>query len=448
MHINQITYYYRRLRQSESITSVLSIGILTIFVKMVAALKEIIIAYRYGVSNELDAYLIAYMYGSFMVNILAGSLSAAIVPAYIRIKLDHGLAAGRELISNLTGWSVILFIAAAICLGLASPWLIPLIGSGFDHHTMELTLKMVPILVTVVIFFGLSSVWSPVINSHNSFKLPALTPIFPSLGIIGFVIICPVNWGGYPLAIGTAIGYFIEMVLLGVWLRHFRLSPFPTLNISSSLKDIGVQLLPLMLAAMMSTGMGVVDQSMAAMLENGSVAALNFGYRIVGIVFSFSAAIWIVALPKFSFIASAKDYDLMERTLKIQIKAILLFTIPLVVALILFSHEVVKILFERGAFTAEDTKIVALIQAYYVIQTPFFISSGLMMRMLSSLNHNRILMWGGAIALGLNVILNILLMRFFNVAGIALSTSLVSVFTFCFLFIVLHLKLKVLKRKF
>jgi putative peptidoglycan lipid II flippase len=439
--------FFKHLRQSSSIPHVLSIALLTISVKIVAALKEIAVAYRYGVSNELDAYLIAFMYGSFMVNILAGSFSAALVPVYIRTKAEQGKVSARNLLSSLTGWSGIVFIGSALFLLVMAKWLIPIVATGFDLQTMSLTLKMIPILITLIIFFGISSIWSPVINSHNSFMFPALTPVLPSLAIIGFVFICPKGWGGYSLALGTAVGYLLETILLGCWLIRFDLSPVPTLHISKSLRNIGIQLLPLMLAAMMSTGMGVVDQSMAAMLEKGSVAALNFGYRIVGVVFSLSAAIWIVALPKFSFLASEEDYSSMRRSLMLQIGTIMIFTLPLVVCIIIFSRPIVALVFERGAFTSSDTIIVSLVQSFYIIQAPFFICSGLMMRMLSSINQNRALMWGGALALGMNIMLNIIFIKFFKVAGIALSTSIVSVISFCYLFYILSYKLKDLQRR-
>ena len=431
----------KRIRKSRTLPSIFYITILTVVVKLVSALKEIVIAYRYGVSNELDAYLIAFMYSSFMVNILGGSFSAAIVPTYIRVKTENGIVSAKNLLSNMTGWSGILFIVAAFLLIILSPILIPLVASGFDKETLSLTIKMVPFLIAVIVFFGLSTIWSPIINSHNSFKFPAITPIFPSLGIIVFITICPKSWGGYSLAIGTIAGYLFETFLLGVWLKHIGLSPVPKIHISKPLQDIGMQLLPLMLAAMMSTGMGLVDQSMAAMLDKGSVAALNYGYRIVGVVFSLSAAIWIVALPKFSFLASEKDYSSMRRSLMLQMRTIMIFTIPLVLILIIFSRPIVAIIFERGAFTAEDTRLVALIQSFYIIQTPFFICSGLIMRMLSSLNLNKVLMLGGALALTMNVILNIILIKIYKVSGIALSTSIVSIISFCYLYFVLNSKL-------
>lgn len=427
---------------SSYFASVSSIAIFTVFVKLVAALKEIVIAYRYGVSDVLDAYLIAFMYASFMVTILGGSFSSALVPTYVAVRLNQGRVAAQALLAKVTGWSGIIFITAAIVLAALSFWLVPLVGSGFDEKTLALTLKMVPILLPVMIFFGLSSIWSPVINSHGSFKFPALTPIFPSLGIIVFIYLCPASWGGYALALGSVIGYFLEMIVLGVWLQRFDLSPIPSLEIDNQLKTVGILFLPLLFSAMMNTGMGIVDQSMAAMLEKGSVAVLNYGYRVVGIIFSFSAAIWIVALPKFSKLAAAKDYSSLRSSMMQQIRAIMTLTIPLVIILILLSNLIVKILFERGAFTSEDTQIVALIQSFYLIQTPFYICSGLIVRMLSSLNQNKILIWGGAMALGANIVLNLLLMKIFRVAGIALSTSFVSVITFCFLLFALNLKLK------
>jgi putative peptidoglycan lipid II flippase len=91
----------------------------------------------------------------------------------------------------------------------------------------------------------------------------------------------------------------------------------------------------------------------------------------------------------------------------------------------ILSKPLVTLLFQRGAFTSADTDLVSRVQICYLIQVPFYILSMLFVRFLSAAKRNDVLMYGAVISLVLDVILNLLLMRRWGVAGIAMSTSCV-----------------------
>jgi len=125
------------------------------------------------------------------------------------------------------------------------------------------------------------------------------------------------------------------------------------------------------------------------------------------------------------------------------VRLIVLAVLPATVAAILASKAIVRLLFERGAFTAADTSLVTRIQAFYLLQVPFVVIGMLFVRLASSLQRNQILLWGAAITLPLNVVLNFILMRWLGVGGIALSTSLVFLVSCCYLMVSVHRALRV-----
>jgi putative peptidoglycan lipid II flippase len=101
--------------------------------------------------------------------------------------------------------------------------------------------------------------------------------------------------------------------------------------------------------------------------------------------------------------------------------------------LIALSHPLIRLIFQRGAFTSVDTDLVSRVQMCYFIQIPFYMCGMLFVRFLSSIRRNDVLMYGSAISLALDVSLNLILMRKMGVAGIALSTSMVYVLAFVIL---------------
>ncbi len=425
------------------VSSLLAITVITMGVKVVVAVKEIAVSYRYGVSDQLDAYLIAFLYASFMVNILGNSFNLAIVPTYVQVRQEAGFRAARRLFGNITGWSLVFLLAVCLVLALLSGNVLPLMGSAFGPQKMALTRNLVWVMLPVTLIFSLSAVWGSVLNAHRCFRLVALAPVCVPLSIAALVLWRGLSWGAYALAAGTVAGYAAELALLGFRLRRLDISPRPRLGRPDErLRHIGRQMLPLMVGSLMTTGMVLVDNAMAAMLAPGSVAALNYGYRLAGMIFTLCASLWIVALPEFSSLVAADRLPEVVRSLRRHFLGIFATGLPLALVLYLLSEPVVRLFFQRGAFTAADTRVVAQVQAYYVVQIPFYVLNMIMVRLLSAMHRNHILMISGSLNLCLNVALNLLFIRIWGVAGIALSSSAVTVLSFVLLLVVVTRGLK------
>ncbi len=433
------TWPLAQLIRSPYLLSIFSVSGITVLVKALAAVKEIAIAWRYGVSDELDAYLIAFVYVLFMVNIIGNALISSFMPTYIRVRETDGTAAAQALLANVSAWCVISMLMVCLVLALLSSWVTPLLASGFDARKLSRTFLFAYIMLPIPLLSGMSTLWGAVLNAHNHFKLAAFTPICVSAAVIVLVSLRGRSWGGLALAIGTLAGYCVESIMVGRGLARHGLLPLPRVDkLNPQIKAVISQFVPLMIASSMTIGAALIDQAMAAMLAPGSVSALNYGSRPAFLIFSLSAAVWIVALPKFSNLAAARQTVAMKRLLNHHLLAIMAVGIPLGMLLIVWSTPIVGLLFQRGAFSPADTALVARIQACYALQTPFYIALMVMMRMLSALNRNHILMLSGAISLALNIGFNLIGIHFFGVAGIALSTSGVAMFSFVFLLVVLR----------
>jgi putative peptidoglycan lipid II flippase len=108
-------------------------------------------------------------------------------------------------------------------------------------------------------------------------------------------------------------------------------------------------------------------------------------------------------------------------------------TVPIALVMIAFSGAIVRGLFQRGAFSAADTHVVAGVQAMYVIQIPFYAVQILHARFLLAMKRSDLVMCSAGLNLAVNIVANIVLMRRFGVAGIALATSAFYVASFAFL---------------
>jgi putative peptidoglycan lipid II flippase len=100
-------------------------------------------------------------------------------------------------------------------------------------------------------------------------------------------------------------------------------------------------------------------------------------------------------------------------------------TVPATIAFVVFSHPIVAVLYQRGAFTAADTDVVAFVQAMYVLQVPLYTLGILFVKVISAMGRNRIFVWGNLLSVSLNALLDYTLMKRWGAGGIALSTSIV-----------------------
>lgn len=419
----------------------ITVGSVTLLVNFATFLKDILIASQFGTGDAFDSFLIALVLPLFIINIVAGSLNYALIPTYIKVKEKEGLFSASELLTQTTFLSIILLVVVSIVLAILSPIILPLIASGFDKDKLLLTQQLFYIMLPLITIKGLSTIWGAVLNANERFALVGLTPIFWPLITIILAFFMVDKWGIYILIYGLYAGFIIEACILGLAIKRQNSLLF-ILRIDSlnrHTKHVVKQYLPMIAGAFLMGSSGVVNQAMAAMLSPGSVSSLNYGNKIVSFVVGLGGtAIGTAVLPYFSNMVANENWSGIRHTLVTYIRLIVLITVPVTLLMIFFSEPLVKILFQRGAFTVYDTFTVTKIQQLFLIQIPFYIIGIMIVRLISALSSNHILMEASLINLIINIFLNYLFIKLIGVGGIALSTSLVYIVSLIYCSIRLH----------
>lgn len=423
------------------------VGLITIVVKLASMAKDLVIANQFGTGDALDAFLIAFLVPSFVINVVAGSFNAALIPTYIQVREHEGQETAQKLFSNIMVLSITLLVGIALLLALFGNLILPFIGSGFNAEKIALTHSLFLYLLPVIVFSGLSTIWGAVLNAHEHFALAAFSPLMVPVITVLVLLAAGKTLGIYALALGTLGGFVFETILLMRGLKRQRLFLVPRwFGLDFATKQVWKQYIPMVAGAFLMSSTTVVDQAMAAMLDPGSVSLLNYGNKVVSFILGIgSIALGTAVLPYFSKAVSSGDLKDLWRIFNTYVFLILLITIPITLILIYLSEPIISLLFERGAFVTKDVKVASQIQALYLIQVPFYILGILITRLISSIKFNYLLMWGAAINLVLNLLLNYILMYRIGVAGIALSTSIVYLISCCYLFFML---LKAMKKQY
>ena len=423
---------------------------LTIVVKAFSLFREVAIANFFGRGDELDVFLIAMMVPAFFVNLISGSFNAALIPTYIKTKAELGRAGAQNLFSSIMTFTIIILTTIALILWLTSGYYLPLLASGFSHEKLMLTRKILILLLPLLLINGVISIWSSILNSSKKFTLVAISPVFiPVLSII-FIYLFNRHLGIYSLVYGILVGSILNMLILIFGLNREKLRLKFGWKYNEPLRKVINQYCPMVAGALLMGSTIVVDRAMAAMLPAGSVAALGYGYKVIALAaglltLAFSNAI----LPYFSEQEANKDDEGIKNTFNLYFIVSLSISLALMSFVFLFSRPIVTIIFQKGAFGAADTAIVSNIQRFYSFMIPSYVLGILGVRLISVKLGNRILMYGAIINLISNIILNIVFIRFFGIAGIALSTSFVYLISVIFIMSFVLLKYKItLSRKY
>jgi putative peptidoglycan lipid II flippase len=267
------------------------------------------------------------------------------------------------------------------------------------------------------------------LENRKHFIFTSLGTVLSSLGILTCVsIVSNIN----SIAVGMLVSAFVFLLI-----EIFVISKKDNikLKLSFDLKNVEPkfkkQYYWLFFASLTMGSTFVVDQYMANYFGESSVSGLNFGYRLSAIISGLGAlSLGAVALPVFSKFIADNQSSKIPKLLQSLFLVLFLVSLPVVGLIYYYSDLIISLLFERGAFGTLNVSLVSSFLKLYIFQFPFYVAGVVLSRLMSSLGKNKIVFAISFIALFLNITFNILFTNWIGISGIALSTSVVYLFTF------------------
>jgi putative peptidoglycan lipid II flippase len=417
--------------------------VLSILVKSGTAVRELLVAWYFGLSEPLDAYFISYAVPYFVITLVAGSLPQVFLPAYVRLRNTNTPRAAEELASTVALLASGALVVVALFVALAGPLYLPLVGRGFNPSKLLIAETLLLFLAPTVLTSVLVSLAGAILNAHNRFLAPALSPLLGTAVVIGMLTLFAGSLGIVALALGVLVGTAAELIVLGVLVRR-QVAPRLSQPVwSPNVRDLTARFGATLIGAALMAATLLVDQAMSSNLAPGSVAALNYANRLVTVPLGLTAAaLGTVALPYFSTLVSQMRWTDVERTARRYLVGAFLVTAPLAALLAVFAPQITDLLLRRGAFTDQDVQAVAPTLAALAAQIPFYTGVILLMRLALALRLNAAIAVISGVNLVLDVVLNAWLSSFMGLAGIALSTSIVYACSFGMLLFVAFRQLR------
>jgi putative peptidoglycan lipid II flippase len=421
------------------------VGAAGIVVKLIATAKEIAVASVYGRSDAIDAFFAAALIPGLLVNLISESMNQALVPTLVRVREKEGRERAQQLLSSSMLWMCLMLGVVSLLMALLARGFFPLIASNFAPDKLALSIRLFYGLLPIVLLTGIATNCTAILNTLDRFALPALAPAVISVSIIAGALFLGSRFGVWAMVYATLAGSLLHVVLVA-WMMEAHGYPFRLRwhGMNAATREVAGQYGPVLLSSLVSSGGLLVDQSMAAMLVAGSVSALVYANRFVSVVLTLLAgAVSTAIVPYFSRMIAHRDWAGCRQTIRTWVRLTALVSAPIAILLIAGARPLVRLAYQHGRFGAGDTSIVAAVLAMYAVQIPFYVTSRVYYRFIVAMRRTDLVLYCGIINLGLDIVLNLILMHWFGVAGIALATSLWTVSTFFFLW---YWSRKLLKR--
>jgi putative peptidoglycan lipid II flippase len=396
--------------------------------------REIVARRYFGVEGGINAFTVAYQVPNLVRALVADlALSSAFVPVFSEL-LEKGEKARAWRVASSLFFLVALALTALTALFiLLAPWLMA--PFGFDGEQQDLVVGLSRVLFPSVALLGVSGIIVGILNSYERFTIPALTPVFWNLAIIVALVVGVPQADTesaklYVYAGGVLAGTVIQVLLPIPWLMKLdgRLRPLIDWH-DPAVKRVFVLMLPVTLSLGLINFNLVVDSLFAARLIDPELApaAIDAAFRLYMLPQGmFSVAIATVLFPRLSRLAARADLDGFRDTVSLGLRQIAFMLIPASAVGAALSEPIVRLLYERGAFTPDQTEVVAGALAAFMVGLTF---NGAMLMLNRSFFSLQTPWVPTAVALG-NLALNAALDAAFyrlGVWGIPLATSVVNV---------------------
>jgi putative peptidoglycan lipid II flippase len=429
-----------------------------------------ILAARAFPASDLDAFFAANRVSETLFTLIAaGALGSAFIPTFTGLLAKGQREAAWRLASALANLIVLALSVLAVLAAAFAPLIVKyLLAPGFSANPalFSLTVELLRLQLTSVVLFGLGGLLVGILNSHQVFFIPALTPSMYQLGLIFGVVLLAPTMGIRGLAWGVVIGAGLYVALqipaifklpgpgatgAGIGQRRQPDRKYvPTLG----LRDPSVgEVVRLMVPRVL--GIGVVQLNfwvntwLASRMQTGSVAGLQYGFSLMLMAqAAIAQSIAIAAMPTFSAQHALGRPEELRASLSAALRGVLLLATPASAGLILLREPIVSMLYQRGAFDARMTALVSWALLWYAAGLVGHSMLEVLTRAFYAQHDTKTPVMVAVVAMGLNVVLSFAFAGLFvrvgwlPHGGLALANSLATALEMGVLYLLMRRRLQ------
>ncbi len=430
-----------------------TVGLAVMTSRILGVIRDQVMAHMFGTGAAQDAFNLATRIPNLVRDLFAeGAMSAAFVPTFTRYLKTHGREAAWRL-GNLVLNALILVTSVLVVLGMvfAEPLLSLLETSGTPEEmamdaarlslAVDLSRVVMPFLTLVAIAVALGGM----LNALRRFFIPALSPAIFNVGVLlSALLVVPIvvklGWPPiYGIAIGTLVGG-LGQILIQIPLlprEGFRYKPIVSFS-DPGMREILMLMGPGTLGLAAAQVNLLVNTWLAWDQGQGAISALGFAFRLMYLPIGlFGVSVATAAIPEIARQVNAGALGDVRRTISSSLRMMLMMSVPATVGLMVLAGPIVEFIFQRGEFNATSTQMTALALFYYAPGLIGYSAVKIASPTFYALKDSRTPVLISLATIGLNLTLNLTLVRYMGFQGLAIGTAVAALFNASALFFLL-----------
>jgi putative peptidoglycan lipid II flippase len=424
-----------------------------IFGQLMGLARGILVARQYGASPELDAFFAANRVSETLFLLIAGgALGSAFIPTFTGLLAKEEKNSAWRLASALANAVTLTLTLVAALIAMFAPQVVRYAlapGLSAIPELFALTISLLRIQLISAVLFGLGGLIVGILNAHQIFLVPALTPAMYQIGIIfGAVVLAP-SMGIFGLAWGVVIGaVFYILIQIPSLLKQRGAYTFSLELNNPNTRQVILLMGPRLLGVAVVQLNFWVNTNLASRMDEGSVASLTYGFSLMIMAqAAIAQSVAIAAMPTFSAQHALGKTDEMRASLAAALRGILLMALPASVGLIILREPLISFLYQRGEFDSQDVQLVAWALLWYAAGLVGHSMMEVLTRAFYAQQDTKTPVIIGTVAMGLNVVFSIVFSRYFAsigwfpLGGLALANSLATALEATALFIFMRKRL-------
>ncbi|OEU65009.1 MAG: murein biosynthesis integral membrane protein MurJ [Desulfobacterales bacterium PC51MH44] len=410
--------------------------------RILRLLLLVIISLKFGAGYEADAYFIAQSIVLLFLFLGEGVLNFSFIPVFAGYRKTEREDEAWSLANTTFTIVGVCLLVVSFALFVFAPYVAKALAPGFSEEALSLTTLFIRIASPVPLFAGLSSVPAAIFHAYRSFIVPAITALFYGAGSVIFALLLTDELGIMAILTGSVAGIGLQAFVLILILKKKRRQFSLSVHIEPGAKEVFKLTGPRLTAFTLGRVNLMIDRIFASGLGIGYVSCLTYAYRI----FQLPSAILVTAfaktlMPVLSEHAASGHREEIGKLVSKGLGFVAFVTIPIAIILFMFRTPIIQFLFQRGAFDVDATHLTSTVFLFYDVGLVAFCFNIILLGVFYALKDAVTPLRIAVVSAILNVVLDVILIRWFGLGGIALATSLIAVFNTVFLLTLLQKKI-------
>lgn len=391
----------------------------------------------FGASDALDAFYAAQRIPEALFTLVAGgALGSSFIPVFSRFIAADDADGAWRLASAAMSLVGLAALALALLMTVFAPQIVPvLLVPGATAEAAALTTGLTQTLMITVVIFSLSGLLMGILNARQIFNLPALAISFNNLGQIVGALVLTQWFGVYGLAYGAILGAALHLLIQIPGLRRARarLTFLPDPRVPG-VREVVTLMIPRVIGLGVVQINFIVNTALTSGMIDGSRTALVSAWTVMFFALGVIAqSVGTALFPSLAALAAAGDLDGFRDRLAHGLRGVLFLAFPASIALIALGEPAVRLMFERGAWTAEHTRATAWALSFFAAGIAGHSLLEVLSRAFYALSDTITPVAVGVGSIVLNIILSLILIRVLGApddlsrgpfAGLALANTI------------------------